>query len=151
MPIEDTRHTRVSSRQKGRSKLEAANDRLQGARQRDDRSVRPISSLRGREQNDRLGRRVPSRTFRPNAKGDDRRRHGKQMTNQVQISIGMSAEDAAAIGDLLTDAGEGDHGRLDLATLATLLLEDVALLLDRPGSWEGSNMHTLLSAHGYDV
>jgi hypothetical protein len=73
------------------------------------------------------------------------------MTNQVQISIGMSAEDAAAIGDLLTDAGEGDHGRLDLATLATLLLEDVALLLDRPGSWEGSNMHTLLSAHGYDV
>jgi hypothetical protein len=73
------------------------------------------------------------------------------MTNQVQISIGVSAEDAAAIGDLLMDAGEGDHGRLDLATLAALLLEDVALMLDRPGSWEGSNMHTLLSAHGYDV
>jgi hypothetical protein len=72
-------------------------------------------------------------------------------SNQVLISIAISTEDAAEIGDLLTDAGEGDHGRLDLATLAALLLEDVTLMRTRPGSWEGSNMHALLSAHGYDV
>jgi hypothetical protein len=42
------------------------------------------------------------------------------------------------------------HGKLDLTTLATMLLEDVALADRRPGSWEGANMLQLLSSHGYN-
>jgi len=41
------------------------------------------------------------------------------------------------------------HGPLDMQTLVTMLLEDVALMMRRPGSWEGSNMAQVMSSHGY--
>lgn len=41
------------------------------------------------------------------------------------------------------------HGPLDMAGLARMLLEDVALVVRRPGSWEGQHMGALLASHGY--
>ena len=41
------------------------------------------------------------------------------------------------------------HGPLDMAGLARMLLEDVALVVLRPGSWEAQHMGALLASHGY--
>lgn len=41
------------------------------------------------------------------------------------------------------------HGPLDLERLVRMLLEDVALMVRRPGSWEGSNMFRVMASHGY--
>jgi hypothetical protein len=41
------------------------------------------------------------------------------------------------------------HGPLDLFVLVEMLLEDVAMTVSRPGSWEGSNMIQVLTSHGY--
>jgi len=30
-------------------------------------------------------------------------------------------------------------------------MEDVALTISRPGSWEGANMQQVLAAHGYEL
>lgn len=35
--------------------------------------------------------------------------------------------------------------------LIAILKEDVVLAVDRPGSWEGSNMLTVLTAHGFFI
>lgn len=35
------------------------------------------------------------------------------------------------------------------AQLTSILKEDVVLAVDRPGSWEGSNMLTVLQSHGF--
>ena len=40
---------------------------------------------------------------------------------------------------------------LDTAGLTKMLLEDVALAVRRPGSWEGARMTDLLTSHGYSV
>lgn len=56
-----------------------------------------------------------------------------------------------------THAGEpgapalNSHGALDLAKLVAMLLEDVALMIQRPGSWEGANMMQVMASHGYDA
>jgi hypothetical protein len=41
------------------------------------------------------------------------------------------------------------HGLLTLQRLMNMLAEDVGLTVTRPGSWEGSNMRTVLISHGY--
>jgi hypothetical protein len=46
-------------------------------------------------------------------------------------------------------SGESTDGPLTIESLAAMLLEDVALSVRRPGSWEGANMAQLLAAHGY--
>lgn len=43
------------------------------------------------------------------------------------------------------------HGRLTISSLAKMLLEDAAMAISRPGSWESSNMIDVLRAHGYEV
>ncbi|MET4715932.1 hypothetical protein ABIF63_000035 [Bradyrhizobium japonicum] len=41
------------------------------------------------------------------------------------------------------------HGALNLGSLLEMLLEDVALMVSRPGSWEGANMGNVMASHGY--
>lgn len=45
--------------------------------------------------------------------------------------------------------GATTHGALTVQTLLAMLAEDAALVVRRPGSWEGANMATVLSSHGY--
>lgn len=51
------------------------------------------------------------------------------------------------------DARDGftSHGKLTVASLLAMLAEDAAMVMTRPGSWEGSNMAQVLMSHGYDV
>jgi hypothetical protein len=42
------------------------------------------------------------------------------------------------------------HGPLTAPKLAKMLLEDVALVVERPGCWEADSMFSLLAGHGYE-
>lgn len=72
----------------------------------------------------------------------------------MKIEIEITEQDAALIEEFMeenqTDEGNS-HGPLDMIVLAEMLLQDVALAVRRPGSWEGSNMSQVLSSHGYRV
>lgn len=43
------------------------------------------------------------------------------------------------------------HGALSLADLLALLIEDAAMVIDRPGSWEGEAIRQILMRHGYEI
>ena len=45
--------------------------------------------------------------------------------------------------------GGTSHGELDVAGLLLMLAQDAAATTSRPGSWEGSNMQSVLDSHGY--
>jgi len=71
----------------------------------------------------------------------------------MKITITISDANAELIGHFLEatqDVGFSTHGPLDMAKLTRLLLEDVALMVRRPGSWEGANMATVMTSHGYE-
>lgn len=70
----------------------------------------------------------------------------------MKIEIEITDDDAALIEEFLIDnqVDEGNsHGPLDMIVLAGMLMEDVALAVRRPGSWEGFNMIRVLESHGY--
>lgn len=72
----------------------------------------------------------------------------------MKLELEIRDEDAEWIALALAacqESGCNSHGPLDIHRLARLLLEDVALAMRRPGSWEGANMRQLLRAHGYKV
>ncbi len=55
---------------------------------------------------------------------------------------------------LCTQADQGregatTHGALTVPALLAMLAEDAAMVIRRPGSWEGANMATVFSSHGY--
>lgn len=69
-----------------------------------------------------------------------------------RITIEISDEDAKLIEQVLQRSARSEcnsHGSLTLEKLAVMLLEDVALSVRRPGSWEGANINQVLSSHGY--
>jgi hypothetical protein len=72
----------------------------------------------------------------------------------VKLTIEIRDEDAALVHqlcELTKDTTFNSHGPLTLESLAGMLLEDVALAVRRPGSWEGANMRQVLRSHGYSV
>lgn len=76
-----------------------------------------------------------------------------------RLCVSVSDETAATLARLVNacneahDARDGftSHGKLTLERLLAMLLEDAAMVMTRPGSWEGSNMAQVLMSHGYDV
>lgn len=76
------------------------------------------------------------------------------MTIHLELLGKLGPSAAAAVYAFLesthTDArGACSHGALDLEKLVRMLLQDVALAVHRPGSWEGANMRQVLASHGY--
>lgn len=72
----------------------------------------------------------------------------------MKIEIEISDQDAALIEEFLDENQSetgNSHGPLDMIVLAEMLLQDVALAVRRPGSWEGANMSHVLYCHGYRV
>ena len=70
----------------------------------------------------------------------------------MKISITIPDGDAALIAVFLAatkDVTSSSHGPLDMQKLAAMLLEDVALLVRRPSSWEGTTMMAVMASHGY--
>ncbi len=49
------------------------------------------------------------------------------------------------------NGGYSSHGVLNAQSLLEMLTDDAAMVITRPGSWEGSNMALVLSSHGYEV
>lgn len=43
------------------------------------------------------------------------------------------------------------HGSLTLESLFEMLAEDLAMTVNRPGSWEASNMAQVFQSHGYSL
>lgn len=43
----------------------------------------------------------------------------------------------------------GTNERVTAKALLEILKEDIILVVERPGSWEGSNMHEVLRCHGF--
>jgi hypothetical protein len=71
----------------------------------------------------------------------------------MKLTIEISDEDAMLIKAFLRACGDPkfcSHGTLTMRKLAEMLMEDVALSVRRPGSWEGANMRQVLASHGYD-
>lgn len=72
---------------------------------------------------------------------------------KVKIVLKLDSQTAALIMIWLKEYGASEHsshGQLKtIEDVATMLLEDVALAVSRQGSWEGSNMWTVLNSHGY--
>jgi len=76
-----------------------------------------------------------------------------------QIVIQVSDETAASLHELAVRCSEEEqrregftsHGALSVAALMAMLAEDAAMVITRPGSWEGANMTQVLASHGYDI
>ena len=76
-----------------------------------------------------------------------------------RIVIQVSEETATNLRALATrcanehgrQEGFTSHGVLTVSTLLAMLAEDAAMVISRPGSWEGSNMAQVFQSHGYEV
>lgn len=73
----------------------------------------------------------------------------------MKLTIEIIDPDAELIKQLIdgvnaSGSEANSHGKLTFEVLGEMLMQDVALAVRRPGSWEGSNMGTVLSAHGYE-
>jgi len=64
----------------------------------------------------------------------------------MKIEIEIDDAVAASVNGFL----ERQDPELDLAGMVQMLLEDVALAVRRPESWEGVMMRDLLASHGYE-
>ena len=72
----------------------------------------------------------------------------------VKITITLAPETAAYIKELVSRMNKhrddfNTHGPMTVERLAEMLLQDAAMIIHRPGSWEASNMDNVLLAHGY--
>ena len=74
----------------------------------------------------------------------------------IKLSIELPACVATHINALiermaLADDRATSHGPLTVEGLAAMLLEDAAMTVRRPGSWEGAGMARVLESHGYEL
>jgi hypothetical protein len=65
------------------------------------------------------------------------------------IKVKIPTDKAALVQQYLDEARHLDGSRLTVEELVEMLLDDVALMVTRPGCWEAAAMDGLLSSHGY--
>jgi hypothetical protein len=73
-------------------------------------------------------------------------------SERLQITIDIPDDTAQLIEEYLAYYGKSEcssHGPLTLQRLMTMLVEDLELSITKNGSWQGSNMQSVLRAHGY--
>jgi hypothetical protein len=84
------------------------------------------------------------------AEGQERR--GGTMKFTIEIPDEEATDIQAAVARMaIYDDRANTHGILTIESLARMLLQDVALSVRRPGSWEGSHMARVLASHGYFI
>jgi hypothetical protein len=69
------------------------------------------------------------------------------------LEPGSKAQTARTVAECLRIAKElaMTHGALTVERLLAMLAEDCGMIINRPGSLEGSGMANLLASHGYDL
>jgi hypothetical protein len=70
-----------------------------------------------------------------------------ELTDQEHATLTTLAKRCAEIGA----DGATSHGPLTVEGLLSMLAEDCALVVTRPGSREAVNMARVLASHGYDL
>ena len=73
-----------------------------------------------------------------------------KITAEIPANVAMHVN-ALVERMALSDDRPNSHGKLTIEFFIVMLLEDVALAIRRPGSWEGANMIAVLTSHGYEV
>jgi len=77
----------------------------------------------------------------------------------MKVAIEITEKPTANLAELVKLCTEVDaerdgattHGPLTVERLLVMLAEDAGMVISRPGSWEGLNMATVLSSHGYQL
>jgi hypothetical protein len=72
----------------------------------------------------------------------------------MTIEVTLDSKAQAALRRFLRTAGGTDQGTrgplpLTIAALTEMLLEDIAVVMTRPGSWEADAMAVLVGGHGH--
>lgn len=75
------------------------------------------------------------------------------------IGVEVTEKAAASLAELVERCNEADRarggatsdGELTVPDLLTMLAQDAAYIIHRPGSWEATNMRDVLISHGYEV
>lgn len=77
----------------------------------------------------------------------------KRITIEVTEAAAASLHELAARCTEQNKCRDGftTHGSLSVPLLLTMLAEDAAMIITRPGSWEGANMAQVFISHGYNV
>jgi hypothetical protein len=77
----------------------------------------------------------------------------KTITIEIPDDLADQLEKLAKLCAEADQAREGatTHGPLTVPALLAMRAEDAGMVLTRPGSWEGSNMGTVFSSHGYQL
>lgn len=65
------------------------------------------------------------------------------------IKVKVPTETAAFVQQYVDEARHLDGSSLTIESLVEMLLDDVALVVRRPGCWEAAAMDGLLASHGY--
>jgi hypothetical protein len=77
----------------------------------------------------------------------------------MKVTIEITEKTATDVAELVKLCSEMDaeregattHGPLTVERLLVMLAEDAGMVISRLGSWEGANMATVLSSHGYQL
>jgi len=77
------------------------------------------------------------------------RRFTIEVSDDAAARLAELAKRCSAIDE--DAAGATTHGKLTIPAMLAMLAEDAAMILTQPGSWEGSNMATVFTSHGYEV
>lgn len=72
-----------------------------------------------------------------------------QVSNEIAIALHELAARCADANQ--RNDGCTSHGALSVSAMLSMLAEDAAMVITRPGSWEGSNMVQVFSSLGYEV
>lgn len=76
----------------------------------------------------------------------------RQITIEIDDETAKNLDKLAELCTQAQEKSEGftSHGKITVPSLLAMLAEDAGMVISRPGSWEGSNMATVLRSHGYE-
>ncbi len=83
----------------------------------------------------------------------NKRKISRRFTIEVSSGTAFALQELAARCTKADERNDGftSHGALNIPSLLTMLAEDAAMVVTRPGSWEGANMTQVFTSHGYEV
>ena len=90
-----------------------------------------------------------SEIYAVNATEDTHRRFIAEISNETAMALHELAARCTSADE--RNGGFTRHGALSIPSLLTMLAEDAAAVITRPGNWEGANTAQVFISHGYEV